>query len=151
MKIIYRAYILLLVVLLATTFFFKGATFDIHIHDTVFVIAHFHTGLALSFYVLLLTIADYWTSNHRNKISLFQWLLFLTVVLASFWILYASIFQSTRYYNRTDINTGYNFRQLQKMNEITTIFLFFFVLTHLSFWIYFLVFLLRKFIFLKVD
>jgi len=147
MKMIYRAYLLLLVVLLATAFFFKGAVFDIHIRDTKLVIAHFYISLWLSFYVLLLTIANYWISKCRGKVSLLQWSVFLITALVCLWILYASLFQSTRYYNRTFVMNWHNFNQFQKVNEITTILVFLFLLTHLAFWIYFLVFLIRKFIF----
>jgi heme/copper-type cytochrome/quinol oxidase subunit 1 len=152
MKIIYRAYLLLLVVLLATTFFFKGIVFDIHIHDTKLVIAHLYIGLWLSFYVLILTIANYWMSKYRNKVSLLQWIVFITTVLVFFWILFAPFFQSKRPpAGPIDLTAWQSFGQFQKVNEITSILTFLFVLTHLSFWIYFLVFLIRKFILKKPD
>ena len=148
MKIIYRAYLLLLIAILITAFISKGITIDIHIHDTKFVIAHFYISLWLSFYVLLLTIANYWISKYRGRTSLLQWLVFLITVLVCLWILFASLFQSTRFYGRTfDIDTWSKFNQFQKINEITSILTFLFILAQLSFWIYFLILLIRKFLF----
>ncbi len=142
MKIIYRAYVFLMIAVLATALFFKGITLDVHFHDRKFVIVHFYIGLALAFYILLLTIANYWIAKHRKLVSFLQWLVFLITALVCLWILCASIFQSGRYYR-------HDFNQFQKINEITSVLSLFFVLANLSFWIYFLYFLVRKTIFRK--
>jgi heme/copper-type cytochrome/quinol oxidase subunit 1 len=72
MKIIYRAYLLLLLAILATAFISKGITIDIHFHDTKFVVAHFYINLFFLFYVLLLMIANNWITKYRNYVSFFN-------------------------------------------------------------------------------
>jgi heme/copper-type cytochrome/quinol oxidase subunit 1 len=152
MKIIYKAYLLLMIALLATTFISRGMTIDIHFHDTKFLIAHFYISLFFLLYTLLLTIANYWISKYRNNVSFFQWIVFITSVMVFFWILYASFLQSNRFPGGTiDISTWHNFNQFQKINEVTSILSLFFVLTQLAFWIYFLAFLVRRFIFQQIG
>jgi len=148
MKIIYRAFLLLVIVILITTVIAGGTTIDIHIHDTKIVIAYFHISLLLLFYVLLLTTAYYWISRCKNHVSSFQWIVFIMTVLIFFWILCVSFFQSNRFVGRTiDISSWHSFNQFQKLNEITSVLSLFFVSTHLAFWVYFLVVLVRKFLF----
>ncbi len=132
MKIIYRAYLLLLIAILITGVISRRITIDIHFHDTKLVMAHFYISLVFFLYVLMLTVVNYWVSIYKKYVSFFQWLVFTIAVLTFVWILCVSFFQSNRFVGRTiDITGWHNFSQFQKLNEITSILSLFFVLTHL--------------------
>jgi cytochrome c oxidase subunit 1 len=139
-KVLFRSEHWLLIIPILLTFiewhFYPEAAFDIHLHDTYFIIANFHVCIFLLFVVLLPYLCHVFlrNTNKRNKIIPVTHIVLTSLLLIAMPLLIQLPQGSPRRYY--DFSNWESFKQFENLNYYLAIITIAFIIIQILFVLY---------------